>query len=169
VMAVVATPGRVGRAEAKVTVKDPLVVQVTFPRFVTQNDELEIPVFMTNMSGGPLEVAVTLKSENLAIPGLAAPKTSAAPLTVTGKDTGTIKIANGFSETVVFQAKAVLAVGGAKLRVVAHAKGASGTFDAKDDVDVPFLPAGPKERVIQKIKLDAGTLDLAAKATALKN
>src|SRR6185369_11300670 len=77
VMAVVATPGRVGRAEAKVTVKDPLVVQVTFPRFVTQNDELEIPVFMTNMSGGPLEVAVSLKSENLAIPGLAAPKTAA--------------------------------------------------------------------------------------------
>ena len=169
VMAVVATPGRVGRAEAKVTVKDPLVVQVTFPRFVTQNDELEIPVFMTNMSGGPLEVSVSLKSENLPIPGLAAPKTATPPLTVTGKDTGTIKIANGFSETVVFQAKAVLAVGGAKLRVVAHAKGASGTFDAKDDVDVPFLPAGPKERVIQKLKLDAGTLDLAAKATALKN
>jgi alpha-2-macroglobulin len=169
VMAVVATPARIGRAEAKVTVRDPLVVQVTFPRFVTQNDELEIPVFMTNMSGGPLEVSVSLKSESLAIPGLAAPKTATAPLSFTGKDAGTVKIANGFSETVVFQAKAQLAVGGAKLRVVAHAKGAGGTFDAKDDVDVPFLPAGPKERVIQKIRLDAGTVDLAAKATALKN
>lgn len=169
VMAVVATPSRVGRAEAKVTVKDPLVVQVTFPRFVTQNDELEIPVFMTNMSGGPLEVSVTLKSENLAIPGLVAPKNAASPISFSGQDHGTIKIANGFSETVVFQAKAVLAVGGAKLRIVAHAKGAGGTFDAKDDVDVPFLPAGPKERVIQKIKLEAGTLDLATKVAALKN
>jgi uncharacterized repeat protein (TIGR01451 family) len=169
VMAVVATPTRVGRAEAKVTVKDPLVVQVTFPRFVTQNDELEIPVFMTNMSGGPLEVTVTLKGEHLAIPGIAAPKTGAPPISSSGKDTGTVKIASGFSETVVFQAKAQLVAGGAKLRVVAHAKGAAGTFDAKDDVDVPFLPAGPRERVIQKIKLEAGTLDLAARATALKN
>jgi uncharacterized protein YfaS (alpha-2-macroglobulin family) len=169
VMAVVATPTRVGRAEAKVTVKDPLVVQVTFPRFVTQNDQLEIPVFMTNMSGGPLEVTVTLRSENLAIPGLAAPKVAAPPIAFTGKDAGTIKIASGFSETVVFQARAQLAVGGAKLRVIAHAKGAAGAFDAKDEVDVPFLPAGPKERVIQKIKLEAGTLDLTARATALKN
>jgi uncharacterized protein YfaS (alpha-2-macroglobulin family) len=168
VMAVVATPSRIGRAEAKVTVRDPLVVQVTFPRFVTQNDELEIPVFMTNMSGGPLEVAVSLQSENLAVPGLAPPKTPGPPIRFTGKDTGTVKIANGSSETVVFQAKAVLAVGGAKLRVVARAKGAGGTFEARDDVDVPFLPAGPKDRVIQKLKLEAGTLDLAAKATALK-
>jgi uncharacterized protein YfaS (alpha-2-macroglobulin family) len=169
VMAVVATPARIGRAEAKVTVKDPLVIQVTFPRFVTQNDQLEIPVFMTNMSGGPLEVAVTLKSEHLAIPGLAAPKTAAPPLSFAGKDAGTIKIASGFSETVVFQARAQLAVGGAKLRVVAHARGTAGAFDARDEVDVPFLPAGPRERVIQKIKLEAGTLDLTARATALKN
>ncbi|HEU4734032.1 MAG TPA: alpha-2-macroglobulin family protein, partial [Kofleriaceae bacterium] len=162
-------PARIGRAEAKVTVKDPLVVQVTFPRFVTQNDELEIPVFMTNMSGGPLEVSVSLASEPLAIPGLAAPRSAAPPLAFTGKDAGTVKIANGFSETVVFQARAQLAVGGAKLRVVAHARGAAGAFDARDEVDVPFLPAGPRERVIQKLKLEAGALDLTAKATALKN
>jgi len=42
VMAVVATPARVGRAEAHVTVKDPLVLQVMFPRFLTQNDEVQI-------------------------------------------------------------------------------------------------------------------------------
>src|SRR5262249_25620862 len=62
VMAVVATPARVGRAETRVTVRDPLVIQVTFPRFITQNDEIEIPVFLTNMSGGPLEVTVSLAS-----------------------------------------------------------------------------------------------------------
>jgi len=169
VMAVVATPTRIGRAEAKVTVKDPLVVQVTFPRFVTQNDALEIPVFLTNMSGGPLEVAVSLRSEHLAIAGLPAPKSAAPPIAITGKDAGTVKIASGFSETVVFQAKALLAVGGAKLRVVAKARGAVGAFEAKDEVDVPFLPAGPKERVIEKIKLEAGSLDLAARSSALKN
>src|SRR5439155_16197935 len=44
-----------------------------------------------------------------------------------------------------------------------------GTFEVKDELDVPFLPAGPKERAMQKIKLEAGTLDLAARATTLKN
>jgi uncharacterized protein YfaS (alpha-2-macroglobulin family) len=34
VMAITAGPTKIGRAEAKVTVKDPLVIQVTFPRFV---------------------------------------------------------------------------------------------------------------------------------------
>lgn len=168
VMAVVATPTRIGRAEAKVTVRDPLVVQVTFPRFVTQNDELQIPVFLTNVSGGPLEVAVTLGSENLPVPGLAAPKTTAPPIKLAGKDAGAIKIADGFSETVVFRATAALAAGGAKLTVVAKARGAAGSFEARDHVEVPFLPAGPRERVIQRIRLEAGTLDLAAKATALR-
>jgi len=74
IMAVVAGAQRIGHAEADVTVKDPLVVQTTFPRFVTQNDELQIPVFMTNMSGGPMEVTVKLESSNLPIPGLVMPK-----------------------------------------------------------------------------------------------
>ncbi|HEX3482492.1 MAG TPA: alpha-2-macroglobulin family protein, partial [Kofleriaceae bacterium] len=169
VMAVIATAGRIGRAEAHVTVKDPLVLQVTFPRFITQNDEVQIPVFMTNLSGGPLEVTVALSSEPLAIAGLAAPRTAAPPLRFTGKDTGTVKIANGFAETAVFGARAQMAAGGAKLRVVARARGPAGAFEVKDEVDVPFLPAGPRERAIQKIRLDAGTLDLAARATVLKN
>lgn len=169
VMAVVATPGRIGHADARVTVKDPLVLQVTFPRFVTQNDEIEIPVFMTNLSGGPLEVTVSLRGESLAIPGLAPPRTAAPPLAFTGKDTGTVKIASGFPETLVFQARARLAAGAARLRVVARARGPAGAFEVKDEVDVPFLPAGPKERAIQKLRLDAGPLDLAAKATVLGN
>ena len=165
VMAVVAGATRVGRAEVDVTVKDPLVVQVTFPRFVAQGDELQIPVFLTNMSGGPLDVTVKLDTQTLAIVGLAMPKSSPAPLSFQGKDTGSVKIENGKSETVVFAAKAMIPVGGAKLRVVAKAGG----IEAKDELDVPFLPAGPKEHAIQRIKVDAGTIDLVAKATALKN
>ena len=169
VMAVVATPSRIGRAEARVTVRDPLVLQVTFPRFVTQNDEIEIPVFLTNLSGGPLEVTVSLSSENLAIPGLVAPKTAAPPLSFAGKTTGAVKIANGFPETVVFQAVAQLAAGGARLRVVARARGPAGAFEVADEVDVPFLPAGPVARAIQKLRVEPGAIDLVARATALKN
>jgi uncharacterized protein YfaS (alpha-2-macroglobulin family) len=165
VMAVTATPSRIGHADTKVTVRDPLVVMVTFPRFVTQNDEIQIPVFMTNVSGGPLTVSLKVDSSTLPIVGLVQKKDSPPPLKFTGKDTGTVKIENGFSETVVFQAKAAIPIGGAKLRVVAKA----GNLEVKDELEVPFLPAGPKDRVLQKIKVDAGTLDLAAKGAALKN
>ena len=45
-------------------------------------------------------------------------------------------------------------VGGAKLRVVAKAKGKAGAFEVADELDMPFLPSGPKERVVQKINCD---------------
>lgn len=168
VMAITASATKIGRAEADVTVRDPLVVETTFPRFVTQNDELEIPVFLTNMSGGPLTVDVKLDDSVLPLPGLTMPKTTTPPIQFLGKDSGTVKLDDGRAETVVFHAKATMPVGAAHLRVVAKASGPKGTFETKDELDVPFLPAGPKDHAIQKIKLDAGTTDLLAKATALK-
>jgi hypothetical protein len=63
---------------------------------------------------------------------------------VRGKDNGTIKIQDGLAETLVFRANANMPVGGAKLRVVAKAKGKAGAFEVADEVDVPFLPSGPK-------------------------
>lgn len=166
VMAITAGPTKIGRADAQVTVKDPLVLQVTFPRFVTQGDQMEIPVFMTNMSGSPLDVSLKLDSSTIAIAGLAQPKNAVAPIAL-AKDTGTTKIDNGRADTLVFQATAKLPIGGAKLRVTATAKGAAGTFTVSDEVDIPFLPAGPKDRQITKIKVTAGKLDLASQA-ALK-
>ncbi len=168
IMAITTGPTKIGRAEAKVTVKDPLVIQVTFPRFVTQGDEMQIPVFMTNMSGGPLDVQVTLGSSVIPIAGLAYPKTAQAPLTFAGKDTGSIRIQDGLAETLVFRANANMPIGGAKLRVVAKAKGKAGAFEVADEVEVPFLPSGPKERVVQKIQVKPGKLDLASQA-ALEN
>ncbi len=169
VMAITSGPTKIGRAEAKVTVKDPLVIQTTFPRFVTQNDELQIPVMLQNLSGGPLEITIAMDSTLIAIPGLAPPKVKGPPITFSGKNTTTVKLENGRADTLVFAAKAMMPVGGAHLVVTAKAKGPSvGTFEERDELDVPFLPAGPKERVIQKIHVAAGTLDLAAQP-ALKN
>ncbi|MBS1122314.1 MAG: hypothetical protein H6Q90_4542 [Deltaproteobacteria bacterium] len=168
VMAITASPTRVGRAEAKVLVRDPLVVQATFPRFVTHNDEIQIPVFLTNVSGGPLEVSVRLESQQLPVAGLVQRKDAEAPLAFTGKDAGVVRIEDGRAETLVFSARVTMPVGGAKLRVIAKAKGQAGTFEVKDELDVPLLPAGPKDRVVQKFRVEAGTLDLVAKATAMK-
>ncbi|MGE0545777.1 MAG: alpha-2-macroglobulin [Kofleriaceae bacterium] len=168
VMAVTANASRVGRAEAQVTVRDPLVVQVTFPRFVTHEDELQIPVFLTNMSGGPLDISVTIDSEQLALAGIARPKISSPPLSFGAKPAGSIQLDDGRAETVVFTAKAAMPIGGAKLRVVAKARGKAGAFEVKDEVEIPFLPAGPTQRATQVIKVEPGTLDLAAQASTLK-
>jgi alpha-2-macroglobulin len=82
----------------------------------------------------------------------------------TGKDTGAITLDNGRADTLVFSVKAAIPIGGAKLRVIAKA----GALEVRDEIEVPFLPAGPKERTINKVKLTAGKLELAANP-ALKN
>jgi hypothetical protein len=168
VMAFTASATRVGRAEARVTVRDPLVVQTTFPRFLTQDDQVQIPVFLTNVSGGPLQVSVSISSAALPIPGIAAPAGAPPPLAFAGKATGTAQLADGRAETLVFDAKAVLPIGGAKLRVVATATGRAGTFTVTDELDVPFLPAGPTARTVSKVRVEAGKLDLTAQP-ALKD
>lgn len=167
VMAVTAGPSKIGRAEAKVTVRDPLVVQTTFPRFVTQNDELQVPVFLTNMAGGQLSIDVTIESAEIPILGLAPSTKKGAPITFTGKNSAQLKLDNGRQETLVFTAKVSQPVGGAKITVIARARGAQ-TLEIKDELEVPLEPAGPTERVVQKLKVNAGPLDLAAQP-ALKN
>ena len=158
VMAVTTGPQRVGRAEAQVLVRDPLVLQTTLPRFLTQNDEIQIPVFLTNLSGGPQEVKVTLTAENLPVPGMAMPAASmSSPLQMLGKSEGRTKLENGKAATLVFQAKAIQAVGAARLKVTAEAGG----FTTFEQLDVPLLPAGPRERLVQRIPLEAGKVDLA--------
>ncbi len=66
VMVVTAGKQRIGRAQANVTVRDPITLQTTLPRFLSYGDRIEIPVFVTNVSGKALEVKVQLVSENLA-------------------------------------------------------------------------------------------------------
>lgn len=157
VMAVTVGPKRIGRASAEVKVRDPLVLQTTLPRFLTQGDEIQIPVFLTNLSGKPQEVQVSLAAENLPVPGLEASASMPSPLQLLGKSEGKVRLEDGKSATLVFQAKAVLAVGAARLKVVAKSEG----YTATDQLDVPFLPAGPRERLVQRIELAEGTLDLA--------
>lgn len=157
VMVVTASAGRVGRGEASVIVRDPLVVQTTFPRFVTQKDQLQIPVFLTNVSGGPLEADIALSSETISIPGVV---TKAGDALVIDKPTRHVKLEDGHSDTVVFAITAAQAIGGAKLKVNAKATTVKGVVNVADEVQVPFLPAGPKERAITKTRVVAGKQDL---------
>ncbi|WP_338867530.1 alpha-2-macroglobulin family protein [Myxococcus stipitatus] len=157
VMAVTAGPKRVGNASAKVLVKDPLVLQTTLPRFLTQNDEVQVPVFVTNLSGKAQDVKVTLRAESLPVPGLSGPVAATSPLQLLSKSEGLARVENGKSRTFVFQARAVQSVGAARLSVVVE----GGGHTSKETLDVPLSPAGPRERRVQRIELAQGVTDVS--------
>ncbi|MCY1045141.1 MG2 domain-containing protein [Corallococcus sp. bb12-1] len=156
VMVVTAGNKRIGRASAQVLVRDPLVLQTTLPRFLTQNDDIQIPVFVTNLSGKAQDVKVTLAAEALAVPGMAMPADVGSPLKLSGKNEGRARLEDGKSRTFVFQGRAVQSVGAARLIVTVE----GGGYTSREQLDVPLSPAGPRERRIQQVELAQGTTDL---------
>ncbi|HZI10922.1 MAG TPA: MG2 domain-containing protein [Myxococcus sp.] len=156
VMAVTAGAKRIGRASAQVLVRDPLVLQTTLPRFLTQHDEIQVPVFVTNLSGKAQDVKVTLASESLPVPGLELPPAAGSPLRLLGRSEGRGRLENGKSTTFVFQAKAVQAIGAARLTVTVE----GGGYTSRESLDVPLSPAGPRERRVQRLELASGKTDL---------
>ncbi|XXF76058.1 alpha-2-macroglobulin family protein [Myxococcaceae bacterium GXIMD 01537] len=156
VMAVTASAQRIGRASAQVLVRDPLVLQATLPRFLSQNDEFQVPVFVTNLSGKAQDVKVSLTAEVLPVPGMAMPASVESPLKLLGKSEGRVRLENGKAATLVFQARAVQAVGAARLKVTAE----GGGHTSFEQLDVPLLPAGPRERQVKRVELAEGKVDL---------
>ncbi|MCK6544543.1 MG2 domain-containing protein [Myxococcota bacterium] len=158
VMAVSAGKKRMGSASANVIVRDPLVLQTTLPRFLSYGDDVEVPVFVTNMSGSPQDVDVKLVAEALPVPGLVSMKTPSAEelIEVKGETTKKLRLGKDGSGRVVFEVKALQAVGAAKLKVRVEA----GALASSEELDVPFVPAAPKTREVKKIELAEGTTDL---------
>lgn len=162
VMAVTSGAKRIGAASTSVTVVDPIVVQTTLPRFLSFGDTFQVPVFLTNMSGKPLDIDISLSAENLAVPGVDAIDAEPNPIEFIGKPKGRVKLAPAESGTVVFHARAKKMVGAAKFRVLAK----GGGFESHDELDVPFLPSGPRDRQVQKVQVaKSGTLDLQGKVS----
>ena len=160
VMAVTAGPRKLGRAEAQVVVRDPLVLQVTLPRFLALGDLFSVPVAVTNASGGPRQVTVTLAAEDLAVPGLPrrCPGGSCPPLVeLVGPAQQTLSVAQGATGTAVFQARAGGGIGGVALTARAQA----GELRSQERGELPVLPAGPRERIVRRVELEAGTTELA--------
>ncbi len=157
VMAVTAGAERMGHADAEVTVRDPLVVQATLPRFLTAGDEIRLPVRLTNLSGARREVEVVLEAQDLAVPGLETPANGGVPpVEVLGPSRRILTLDDGAGDVALFRARARRASGAAKLKVTARA----GDLRSVEETDVPLLPAGPKSRVVRRIELEEGRTDL---------
>jgi hypothetical protein len=165
VMAVTAGPKRMGHADAQVVVRDPLVLQVTLPRFLALGDDIQVPVAVTNLSGAPRQVTVGLAAQDLAVPGLErrCPGTAAGagggcpPLVTVGGGEQSLAVAPGATGTAVFHAKADGGLGGVTL--VARAR--AGDLRSEEKQDLPVLPAGPRVRSVQRLELAAGETDVA--------
>ncbi len=156
VMAVTAGRQRMGRAETRVTVRDPLTLQATLPRFLTRDDEFHVPVQVTNLSGQDRDLRVLLAAESVEIPGFE-PRGQEAPVEILGPRQEMLRLAEGDSSTVVFRARARQPIGAAKLRVEVL----SDEIRAVEEQEIPILPAGPKSRVRQRFELTEGTTELA--------
>ncbi len=158
VMAVAVSGKRTGSAEARVVVRDPLVLQTTLPRFLTASDTAEIPVFVTNMTGKKGTVTVKLEVDEVSEPGLGGFPRESVIAMVQNVDTKTLDLENGKSGTVVFKVLALRQAGVAKFKVTAS----SGSISSWDEGIVPMRPSGRLEREVQQLELSQGETSLTS-------
>jgi uncharacterized repeat protein (TIGR01451 family) len=154
VMVVSVDGQRVGQAAATVTVRDPLVLQTTLPRFLTDGDLFNVPVSVTNMSGKEQNVSVSLKTTAIDL-GEGMPEN---PIAIEGTGTVKIPLAVGQSQTVVFRAAVKAPIGGVAFAVEAEGDG----VESREDLEVPIKSAKARARIVKRLDLSAGELDLKA-------
>lgn len=161
VMAVVASKDRLGSADTEVLVRDPLVLQSTLPRFLVGGDEADIPVFVNNMSGADREVTVKLEVEEFG-PRARAPGASGSSaddaVRITSPATATLSLADGASDSVVFQVQVGRVPSAARFRVTAAADG----LLSKEELEVPLLPSEPEVRSLERVALTSKSTDLSS-------
>jgi alpha-2-macroglobulin len=143
VMAVVATPDKLGSAETEVKVREPLVIQATYPRFLLANDLSVVPVFLTNNTGkdGDVKVDVSLNGEAVMV----------------GSTRQSIGLTNGKSGVVTFLVKATGARGAVDFTVTATGLGQASV----DQAEVPLIPNGPTVQEMNVVELTTGNNDLS--------
>ena len=160
VMAVVTDAQRVGHADAAVTVRDPLVLTTTLPRFLSRGDIAEIPVMVTNMSGKARDVTIRLRTEGFdpfdgRIPGPAVPDN---PIAFIGEDRGKVRLEKGEGTTVVFRVRADHAPAAVRFEVQAE----SDDLLSIEKLELPVVPDTPSDRRMVRTEVSGSAIDLDA-------
>jgi alpha-2-macroglobulin len=88
IMAVAWSKNKVGQATADVTVRDPVVLTATLPRFLLPGDRSSVHVDLDNVEGQPGDYVVTVSSADAVIAGAGATQT----LTLRAKARGAIEV-----------------------------------------------------------------------------
>jgi hypothetical protein len=155
IMAVGVGETTIGRAKASVKVRDPLAISATTPRFLTNGDDVEIPVFVTNTTGQEQDVEISIDAEAIELEGASALSGIIDPVSFsTSTKSGTIP--DGESRTFVFKAETVAQSGGARFEIEAKGEG----YTSTDTKKLPIHPAKPSERLVSVHKIDNGKTEL---------
>lgn len=152
VMAVTFDKQHTGTATAQVSVRDPLVLQTTLPRFLTDGDDVTIPVAVTNMSGNLQKIRVSLRVVGVSNQNEELSDT----VNIQGKTEHNLPLEPGKSETVVFRGVTLATAGGAKFAIKAEADG----LESHEELEVPIVSAMPLSREIKRRPLTDGETDL---------
>lgn len=161
VMGVAMGPKRIAAADTTMKVRDPLGLQVTSPRFLSAEDEVAFPVFVTNQTGEAQTVEIEASSEMIPMQGVRVLTDRGRLIRFDGDKTRTVEVENGNSKTVVFRGKAVARSGAAKLRIEAS----TDTHRSHTTANIPIQPAQPSERTVSMVDIESGTTDLAPHLT----
>ncbi|WP_043457938.1 alpha-2-macroglobulin family protein [Azohydromonas australica] len=146
-MAVVATADRFGKADAEMVSAAPLVAELAMPRFISPGDSAFIALDVTNLSGAPQQVKVSLQG--------------AEPVRVGGTEQS-LSLRHQQRATLRFPVEATDAYGLGRLRL--QVSSASGLRIARESV-LQVQPATPAEREARRLRLEPGgelKLDAAA-------
>ncbi|MEL6347359.1 MAG: MG2 domain-containing protein [Myxococcota bacterium] len=152
-MAVSVDKDRVGSAETSVTVRDPLVLQTTLPRFLLEGDMAEVPVFVSNMTGADQDVSIALRAEEMAAASPTGVAGETPPVMVDGAATQPLTLKAGESGSVVFRVRASRAPTAARFTVTATA----GDNVSTETLEVPLVPPRPEVRRSERIALTSTT------------
>jgi uncharacterized protein YfaS (alpha-2-macroglobulin family) len=131
VMAVASSKERMGSSSSAMTVRDPLVLQSTLPRFLTQGDKFQFPVSITNLSGKDQTVAV-----NIEAPG---------GLVALSSLKQTVKIADGKAAVLKFEADVKGVTGQAAILVTAASD--DGKLKSEEKFELPVKPSGIEQTI----------------------
>ena len=144
---VTASPKQFGTSKDTIFVRDPLTVQATLPRFMTKGDVVQIPAFVTNLSGKSQDVELELRVRDGEKPDSDYKKQKIVKFL--GASSTKINMKNDEQFTGVFRVEVLEEVGFAIFEVVAKAK----NIESKDVLEVPFHSQKPVEREITQIQL----------------
>jgi len=125
-MVVAASKEKFGSAEADVTVRNPIVLTPTIPRFVSSNDDFLVPVTVFNGTGNTADIRLTLE------------QTSNLDLEVL-EPSRTITIPDRGEESVSFRVRTGRGMGKITFVLTAESKGTK----VVHTVDLPFRPPAP--------------------------
>ncbi len=152
ISAVVVDDTRIGEASARTTIRDPLALQATAPRFATHGDQLLIPLSVTNTTDQMIDVDV----EAQALPDMMLFDDDSAELRILGEHTGTMQLAPEQRGQLLFVVEVVGRAGVPELLFEASGNGEHSRHIAT----VPIYPDGPSEVEFEHHSTDTYQFDV---------